>query len=110
MRYIFPTITLCLLLVSCVQHDDSWADQIIKSEKDVTMVASLDLKKLLQKADLPNNSQLGADQKIMINAFESSMKPIVVILKGVSRGSLRLDLIGFGGLRFYSASVGRLRT
>ena len=73
MRYIFPIITLCLLLVSCVQHDDSWADQIIKSEKDVTMVASLDLKKLLQKADLPNNSQLGVDQKIMINAFESSM-------------------------------------
>ena len=73
MRYIIPIIILCFLLVSCNQQDQSWGDKVIKSEKDVTMVASINLKKLMEKADLSNNSQLAPDQKIMINAFNATM-------------------------------------
>ena len=66
MRYIISIIILCFLLVSCNQQDESWGDKVIKSEKDVTMVASINLKKLIDKSDLSNNSQLAPDQKIMI--------------------------------------------
>ena len=59
-------------ILSCSQPEESWVENIIKSESEILMVTSIDLMQLIEKVDLANNNKLSLDQKMMYKAFMST--------------------------------------
>ena len=58
---------------SCQEDEVNWSDKIIKSEKDVVAVLSVDFMDLLSKADLKNSKEMPIDQKMILNGMLSTL-------------------------------------
>lgn len=72
MKFIFNILFFSFLFFSCDNNPDTWINNTIKSEKDVLMATSIDLKKLISKSNLGNINFLTSDQKLIYSVFKSS--------------------------------------
>jgi hypothetical protein len=72
MKFIFNILFFSFLFYSCENNPDTWINNTIKSEKDVLMATSIDLKKLISKSNLGNIDFLTSDQKLIYSVFKSS--------------------------------------
>ena len=72
MKFIFNILFFSFLFFSCDNNSDTWINNTIKSEKDVLMATSIDLKKLINKSNLGNIDFLTSDQKLIYSVFKSS--------------------------------------
>ena len=72
MKFIFNILFFSFLFFSCDNNPDTWINNTIKSEKDVLMATSIDLKKLISKSNLGNIDFLTSDQKLIYSVFKSS--------------------------------------
>lgn len=81
---------LLLIALSSCKQEKNWHDNIIFSEDQVTMVASIDLLGIVSKMDI-SNSQLPIDQKIMLNGVLSSFDSGILGFK--VEGSHRFFLV-----------------
>lgn len=72
MKFIFNILFFSFLFFSCDNNSDTWINNTIKSEKDVLMATSIDLKKLINKSNLENIDFLTSDQKLIYSVFKSS--------------------------------------
>jgi len=72
MKFIFNILFFSFLFYSCDNNPDTWINNTIKSEKDVLMATSIDLKKLISKSNLGNIDFLTSDQKLIYSVFKSS--------------------------------------
>ena len=73
MKFIFNILFFSFLFLSCDNNPDTWINNTIKSEKDVLMATSIDLKKLISKSNLGNIDFLTSDQKLIYSSkFDAS--------------------------------------
>ena len=77
MNKYFWFIIILLIFSSCNEESEKperWVDNVLLSEKDILIAISLDLNSLLSKSDLTNSDQITNQNKMLINAFNSSFK------------------------------------
>ena len=77
MNKYFWFIIILLIFSSCNEESEKpekWVDNLLLSEKDILIAISLDLNTLLSKSDLANSDQITNQNKMLINAFNSSFK------------------------------------
>lgn len=74
MKNIFSFLIIILFLTCCKEDSEKWIENIILSENELLMAASVDLNTIIKKSDFENSIKITNQQKLLYNAFNASLK------------------------------------
>lgn len=74
MNNIFSFLIIILFLTCCKEKSEKWIDNIMLSENELLMAASVDLNTIIKKSDFENSINITNQQKLLFNAFNASLK------------------------------------
>ena len=74
MKNIFSFLIIILFFAGCQEKSEKWIDNIILSENELLMAASVDLNTIIKKSDIENSNNITNQQKLLFNAFNASLK------------------------------------
>jgi len=74
MKKLFLFLIITLFFAGCKEKSEKWIDNIILSESELFMAASIDLNTIIKKSELENSDNITSQQKLLFNAFNASLK------------------------------------
>ena len=69
---LFLFLIITLFFAGCKEKSEKWIDNIILSESELFMAASIDLNTIIKKSELENSDNITSQQKLLFNAFNAS--------------------------------------